>query len=61
MATLKAGGTAAIGQSVAVTGMGGMGKTQLAREFAYRYGRFFDGGVFWLGCGPITEGVGAGS
>ena len=49
-ATLKAGGTAAIGQSVAVTGMGGMGKTQLACEFAYRYGQFFDGGVFWLGC-----------
>jgi hypothetical protein len=31
----------------AVTGMGGIGKTQLAVEFAYRYGRYFRG-VHWL-------------
>jgi len=31
----------------AVQGMGGVGKTQLAVEFAYRYGRFFHG-VHWL-------------
>jgi tetratricopeptide (TPR) repeat protein len=31
----------------AVHGMGGVGKTQLAVEFAYRYGRFFHG-VHWL-------------
>jgi len=30
-----------------VAGMGGVGKTQLAVEFAYRYGRFFHG-VHWL-------------
>jgi len=31
----------------AVTGMGGLGKTQLAVEFAYRFGKFFRG-VHWL-------------
>jgi tetratricopeptide (TPR) repeat protein len=32
---------------VAATGWGGIGKTQLAVEFCYRYGRFFKG-VHWL-------------
>jgi tetratricopeptide (TPR) repeat protein len=34
--------------TVIITAMGGMGKTQLATEFVYRYGCYFAGGVFWL-------------
>ncbi|MCI0395180.1 MAG: hypothetical protein L0322_09615, partial [Chloroflexi bacterium] len=45
---LKRGQTAAIGQVAAVSGLGGVGKTQLAAEFVHRYGRYFAGGVFWL-------------
>jgi tetratricopeptide (TPR) repeat protein len=41
-AAIKAGG------AVALTGIGGVGKSQLAAEFVHRYGRYFAGGVFWL-------------
>jgi len=47
---LQAGETSAVGQVeiAAATGLGGIGKTQLAAEFVHRYGRSFDGGVFWM-------------
>jgi len=41
----------------ALAGMGGVGKTQLAVEFAYRYGRFFHG-VHWVNAGE-PEAIGA--
>jgi hypothetical protein len=44
----KEGDTAAIGQTAAASGLGGVGKTQLASEFVHRYGQFFAGGVCWL-------------
>lgn len=54
--SVKAGETATIGEATALTGMGGIGKTQLAAEFVHRYGRYFAGEVYWLSSGD-AEGV----
>ncbi len=35
---------------IAISGPGGVGKTQLAIEVVHRYGHHFPGGIFWLGC-----------
>ena len=48
--------------TVALSGIGGLGKTQLAVEFTHRYGAFFPGGVFWLSMadpGTVAIGVAA--
>ncbi len=37
------------------TGIGGIGKTQLAAEFAHRYGRYFPGGVFWISLAEAAD------
>lgn len=50
---LKADQTPVINQ-VATTGLGGIGKTQLAAAFVHRYGQYFTGGVYWLSLADPT-------
>jgi hypothetical protein len=40
-----------------LTGMGGIGKTQLAVEYIYRYQDAYPGGIFWMNAAkPLEEG-----
>ena len=45
---LTEGKRTAIGQTAAFRGLGGLGKTQLAIEYAYRYRNTYPNGVIWL-------------
>lgn len=47
-AQVKGGSAAGPVRTVCVSGIGGVGKTQLASEFTHRYGPYFRGGVYWL-------------
>jgi tetratricopeptide (TPR) repeat protein len=42
-------------RAVVLAGPEGVGKTQLAVDFAHRYGRFFAGGVFWVDFGVADD------
>jgi TIR domain/Tetratricopeptide repeat len=42
-----------------VRGLGGIGKTLLAEEYALRFGAAYPGGVFWLRVPAVHEGAGA--
>ncbi|MCO5207952.1 MAG: hypothetical protein M9928_23370 [Anaerolineae bacterium] len=45
-------------RAAVVKGIGGIGKTQLAVEYCFRYGRYYSGGVYWLNFGVVKDVLG---
>src|SRR5262249_46797166 len=61
-ASLSGSGAGPVGiRPAGLTGMGGIGKTQLAVEYVYRYKDDYPGGVFWVNAAePLAQGLGRG-
>src|SRR5262249_24853488 len=57
-ATLSGSGAGPVGiRPAGLTGMGGIGKTQLAVEYAHRHREDYADGIFWIdAAGPLVEG-----
>jgi TIR domain len=51
---LSAGSGTAAQLSSRITAGGGFGKTRLAVEYVYRYGRYYPGGIFWVNAESST-------
>ena len=58
-ATLSAQGAGPVGiRPAGLTGMGGIGKTQLAVEYVYRYRANYPDGIFWVNAAePLAQGL----
>ncbi|MGL9775084.1 MAG: hypothetical protein ACR5K1_00375 [Wolbachia sp.] len=44
----SAGKQAVISQVATISGLGGVGKSELARKYAYKYGKYYGGNVIWI-------------
>jgi len=57
--TLMGPGSKPVGiRPAGLTGMGGIGKTQLAVEYVYRYRESYPEGIFWVNAAdPLTQGL----
>ncbi|WP_264684784.1 MULTISPECIES: ankyrin repeat domain-containing protein [unclassified Wolbachia] len=42
------GRQAVISQVATISGLGGVGKSELARKYAYKYGKYYGGNVIWI-------------